>query len=366
MPRRRVGWVPKLTHLKGPGKGRVRIPSKPDVYLGEAGSWPAGQERPPEAIRRAYEREVAEWLHAKANAAPSQRAAGSWTCGEVCRAYVASLAGRPSQQGARNALRPVEELYADLAAAEFTPKRFCVVRSRHLERGVAPRCANDYMAKVRAAWRWAARPEQDGVPAPAALALSLVAPLVDEEDVPLPEVEPSHVLAVLPHCRPVVAAMLELQLLTGMRPGEVCDMLAGDLERPEGQPWLYRPGSYKSRRSAAVRKAGGRKVWLGPRGRDIVAPRLVGKADGDAVFPSQRGRCFTTQGYAVAVEKACHKAGVEVFTPRQVRHTTATVVEEALGLEYAQNVLGHRKPDTTLIYARAQDRRAKKAMERLG
>jgi integrase len=48
--------------------------------------------------------------------------------------------------------------------------------------------------------------------------------------------------ATLPHVRPQVAAMVRLQLLTGMRPGEVVAMRGCDLEMRE-KVWLYRPGS---------------------------------------------------------------------------------------------------------------------------
>src|SRR5262245_6933849 len=39
------------------------------------------------------------------------------------------------------------------------------------------------------------------------------------------------------------------------------------------------------------------------------------------------------------------------WTPNQLRHLTATKLRAAYGIECAQLVLGHSKPDVTLVYA---------------
>jgi hypothetical protein len=45
---------------------------------------------------------------------------------------------------------------------------------------------------------------------------------------PAPE---EHIDAILPHLTPSVRAMVEVQRLTGMRPGEVCRMTTGPIDR---------------------------------------------------------------------------------------------------------------------------------------
>lgn len=45
-----------------------------------------------------------------------------------------------------------------------------------------------------------------------------------KESKPVKPVDEQHVCSVLAHTTPVVAAMIELQLLTGMRPGELVTM----------------------------------------------------------------------------------------------------------------------------------------------
>lgn len=365
MPRRKPGWVPALTHLKDRGQGRVRFPGLADVYLGKCGEWPANEANAPESILRAYRHEVAQWLLERAIVRP-ERSSGPFSCADVASGYVKSLFGRSSCPTAERALRPVVDLFGRLPAGQFNAPRFVEVRAAHLSRGMAPRAVNDYMGKVRTAFRWAARPERGWCPAAVAVELSLVRPLIDEDDVPVGPAPPADVEAVLPFLPLVCRAMLELQVLTGMRPGELVRMKPGDLDR--GEPcWLYRPEVYKTRRSARVRAQGGRKIWLGPRAQALLVPWLEGKADEAPVFPNRFGGFFGTPGYLMAIRRACKRAGVPRFVPRQVRHTALTAVEAAFGnLDYAQAVAGHSGPEMTRRYAKAQDNLAQEAMKRMG
>lgn len=369
MPRRKAGWVPALTHLRERGQGRVRFPGQKDQYFGSVGDWPSGQDRPPEAIRRAYEAACAAWLTQRAkepSAPPAQRQSGPWTCGQVAAGYVASLAGRPGEKPTANALRPVVQLYGRLPAGDFGGRELDQCRKWFLEGGASPRSVNDYAGRIRSAFRWAAAPEREGCPAEVVVKLAAVRPLIDEDEVPVEPAPEADMLAAAGAAPKVVGAMLLLQLHSGMRPGEVVQMRVGDVDRT-GECWLYKPRFYKSRRSAAVRAQGGRRVWLGPRAQAVLAPWLTDKADDDPVFPSRLGRPYSVQGYRKAVVEACGRAGVPVFCPRQVRHTTLTAVEGEFGsIDHAQAVAGHRKPDTSRRYAHAQDRLAREAAARLG
>ena len=58
--------------------------------------------------------------------------------------------------------------------------------------------------------------------------------------------------------------------------------------------------------------------------------------------------------YAQAIARGCLRAGMPRWTPNQLRHTAATTLREQSGLEAAWAVLGHDRPDTTLIYAERQ------------
>jgi integrase len=191
---------------------------------------------------------------------------------------------------------------------------------------------------------------------------------------PVPE---AHVRAVLPHATPPVAAMLELQLLTGARPGEMRILRVCDIDM-SGAVWLYRPANHKTRY-----KGKDRVIAIGPRGQEIIKPFL--KLDTQAflfsprdamahfrarqrakrkskVQPSQQdrkrakprkqpGASYTKSAYATAVANACAKADVPHFHPHQIRHTHATLVRRQFGLEAAQVTLGHAQANITEVYA---------------
>jgi integrase len=55
----------------------------------------------------------------------------------------------------------------------------------------------------------------------------------------------AYIEAVLPYLLPEVAAMVQLQLHTGMRPGEVVMIRAIDIDTA-GKVWFYHPGTHKT------------------------------------------------------------------------------------------------------------------------
>jgi integrase len=57
----------------------------------------------------------------------------------------------------------------------------------------------------------------------------------------------------------------------------------------------------------------------------------------------------------VAVQRACKKAGIPPWSPRQLRHTRATVIHRAFGLEVARTVLGHTEKKIIDDAIRARD-----------
>jgi integrase len=79
----------------------------------------------------------------------------------------------------------------------------------------------------------------------------------------------------LPHLRPQVAAMVQLQLHSGMRPGEVVIMRTMDLDT-SGKVWLYRPGSDQGPHGHHKMAWRGhhRIVALGPRAQEALRPWL--------------------------------------------------------------------------------------------
>ncbi len=78
------------------------------------------------------------------------------------------------------------------------------------------------------------------------------------------------------------------------------------------------------------------------------------------------GEKYGKDAIRVAVRRACLAAGVEVWTPHQLRHTRATQIRQEFGLEAAQTILGHSKVDTTQIYAERDLTQARRIMAAIG
>jgi integrase len=139
-------------------------------------------------------------------------------------------------------------LYADLPAHEFTPKKLKVVRQTFIEAGYTRGHCNTCVQRVIAVFRWAV--EEELVPGSVVHALEAVRPL-QRGHTPAPEgkvvhaVEQAIVDATLPHLVPVLADMVQLQLLSGCRPGELCSLTPDQLDRST-DVWLYRPVQHKN------------------------------------------------------------------------------------------------------------------------
>jgi integrase len=381
---------PKYRHYKPKNLAVVRIDGR-DVYLGKYNS--------PESLEQ-YGRVLAEWRAsgkvsnpgAARTAVAGDAAAGQadptinemilafWTHAE--RHYRAPD-GAPTDElrNVRDALKPLRRLYGGTLARDFGPLALRAVRDAMIRGGLARTTTNARINRIRRVFKWAAGMEI--VPAAVPDALQKVDGLrrgrtEARETEPVVPAPIEHVEAALPHMPRPVAAMVRLQLLTGCRLGEVLLMRGQDITT--GAPtWEYRPASHKN-----AWRGQQRVIPLGPKAQAIVREFL--KTDLAAYLfdpretvvemrqrrhaarkskptPSELGRRatnpkpgwfgdhYTRRSYRLAVVRACRKAGVPAWTPLQLRHVAATEIRARYGLEAASVLLGHAKPDTTLIYA---------------
>ena len=88
-----------------------------------------------------------------------------------------------------------------------------------------------------------------------------------------------------------------------------------------------------------------------------------GEARAPKLAPGQR---YTRHSYRTAVQRACRRAGIPVWSPRQLRHTRATLIRRAYGLEAARAVLGHADTRITEIYAERDLGLAMRIMREIG
>jgi integrase len=396
--------TPKLRRHKPSRQGVVTLNGH-DHYLG---SWPDKCRKPPSDVQAAYDALVSEWLASgrvlsRIEAVPfsvAQLVERYWLHVEV---HYRDPDGNPTkeQNEIRLALRPVCHLYADLPASSFGPLKLKAVRQlmtdgyqhpRYGQQGsLARRVINQRAGRIVRAFKWAA--SEEIVPVEVYQALRTVRGLEKgrtqaRETEPVQPVALEIVEATYPFLLPPVVAMARLQLLTGMRSGEVTATRGCDIDT-SGAIWLYRPARHKT-----AYRGKERVIALGPKAQAIVKEYL--KLDTQAYlfspheammhkiatsrFHKKRkkgGRRrtwserYSSVSYVCAIAAGCRKANraaikearkrgetvaddAQLFPawhPHQLRHTHGTEVRRRFGLEAAQVTLGHSQANVTEIYA---------------
>lgn len=406
--RTREPKTPSYRLYKRTGQAVTTIDGK-DFYLGTYGT---------KASRAAYDRLIAEWLaHGRRLAKPGEVAAVS----QLILAYVKHSRtyyrkdGAPTPEVAKisNVCRTVKRLYGRLPVDEFTPSKFKAVRQSFIDANLARTTINDAMNIVRRMFKWGV--ENEIVPPSISHGLAAVAGLRKgrspaRETEPVRPVPDAYVDAIRNYVSPQVWAIIELQRLTGMRSGEVCIMRARDIDMT-GTLWEYKPSRHKTQHWGADRI-----VHLGPRAQEVVKPflradldrylfdprdaeetrrqaaenarttprscgnrrgtnrvRKAKRAPGDRYTPASYGRAIKRAIERANADrtKAAQAAGREpelipAWHPHRLRHSFATRMRKAHGVEITQVLLGQRTLAATQIYAEVDTTRAAAVVGKVG
>src|SRR5262249_32167469 len=152
-------------------------------------------------------------------------------------------------------------LYSHTPARDFGPLALRAVQQEMIKSGLSRRVINYRINRIRRVFKWAVSFEL--IPPGVIEALRTVPGLQQgrgeaREADPVRPVPEAHVNATLPFPPAPVRAMVELQRLTGCRPGEVMVMRAIDLNMT-GPVWTYRPASHKNKHRGLDRV-----IFLGP------------------------------------------------------------------------------------------------------
>jgi integrase len=416
--------MPKLNHQnpsyrkhRASGQAIVTIGGR-DIYLGPYGT---------KASKAEYDRIVSEWLaNGRRPAGPAANAV-ALTVAEVvdrfwihAQEYYRHADGTPTSEVVcfKHPLKILIRLYGQTLATDFGPLALEAVRNTMMTAGWRRKSINNHVIRVRHVFKWAVSKEL--VPAYVHHGLVTVPPLkagrtAARESEPVKPVPDAVVDATLPFLSSVVAAMVQVQRLTGARPGEVCAMRTSDIDRTE-QVWVYGPAAHKT-----AHHGHSRVIVIGPKAQEIIRPFLkplnpeafiFSPKDADAerrekrraarVTPPNYGnrvgtnrsakpRCcpgerYGKDSYRQAVVRACDSAFVppdELLTeekhaelkawrqqhrwhPHQLRHSAATAIRKHFGIEAAQTMLGHATLAATQIYAEKNVDAAKKIAAAVG
>ncbi len=261
----------------------------------------------------------------------------------------------------RSALRLLRSIHGATAAEDFRPRHLEEVQAAGVRQGLSRSTVNRYAIAAKAMFRWAAR--QDLIPGTVYHGLLAVRGLqagrteAPDHD-PIEPAPPGDIDAALRHLRSPWCVMVQLQRLTGMRPGEVCRLRADQVDTSR-EPWEYVPKRHKT-----AHRGKKRAIYFGPQARKLLAPLL--DAARPYLFPSrQTGRGLAVGTYRRVIAEACRAAGVPPWAPNRLRHSLLSRVEDARGIEDASAVAGHSNLQQTLTYAASKER-ARRAIEALG
>jgi len=454
MPRTKKGSLPSYRPHKATGQAIVTVPlatgGRKDIYLGPHGS---------PASKKEYQR-VLDVLNDNGGVYPVDTVyvqPTDLTINEMILSWWKAAESRYGDESLeldnyRTALRHLRELYGTHPAARFTPKCLKAVRQRMVDalqhrvrptdktdapglwlgedrfrpqqqeaqlakkgpwvkveilesrKALSRKVINRHLVRLRAVFSWAV--EEELIPGTVAAAIREVKGVqpgekgVKEND-PRPPAFWEDVTKVLPHCPPPVAAMLQLQALTGMRSGEVRIMRTMDVDQSNPDCWLYRPGSDRPYgRHKNAWRGQDRVVPFGPRCIEILTPWLRPRESEAYLFSPRRWMeqksaeriakrktkrqpsqaldkrkkanpkraprdCYDKVSYPQAVKRACAKVDVR-FEPYALRHGKKMDLERSLGSEAARCVLGQKSIDATQHYGTIDVGRAIDAMKKMG
>jgi integrase len=378
--------VPSYRLHKASGQAVVTLNGR-DFYLGKFGT---------PASKSEYDRITSEWLSG------GRQGIGDTdlSIAELCTAFLKYATeyyrkhDAPTSEVAniKRALRPLMDIYGDSPARSFGPLALQAIRQKFIEADLSRRTVNDQTRRITRMFKWGAANQM--VPAEIHSALTKVSGLSRgrsqaRETARIGPVAEAYVDAIRPHVSRQIWAMIQLQRLTGMRPGEVCQMRTCDLDT-SGKTWIYIPGSHKTEHHHRERE-----INLGPQAQSVLAswlrmdlqaylfqPREVveellaaRKAAGKSrrkrpQHPRKPGRRpgerYGTSTYRAAIFCGCDRAGIPRWAPNRLRHNFATLLRKEFGLDVARVILGHSSPATTEVYAEIDRQKAKEVMAKIG
>ena len=290
----------------------------------------------------------------------------------------------------KNILTEIRSTYGDLDVNEFGPRRFESYRQSLVAKGLAKHTVKRYSNHVKKMFQHGVKMEI--IPVDLYQRLEAVGP-VEMEYRPARKILPVDIEIVKATQReltPIVADMVEVQLLTGMRPSEVCNLRPCDINRDD-EIWIYEPPQHKT-----IHHGKERHIVIGPKAQSILnryllrdplafcftpneafAEHLSRKREnrktpdscGNGPKPRKPRVCkpnYDHNAYRRAVKRAASRAfpiskdateselaewkSKYIWSPNQLRKTAATQARKVGGLETSQLICGHSSLKTTEKY----------------
>ena len=283
------------------------------------------------------------------------------------QAYYRHPSGRPTREhlNLRDAARNLTACCGSLPPRELKAEHLHQVQQAMIQAGLARNTINSRIKRIKRICRWAAQPPRRWI-TPAQLAdLNLLEPLKRgrspaRETPPVQAVPAEHIEQTIRHASPKLATMIRLQLMTGMRPGEVATLRRSELTRDPQNPGItiYRPLEHKT---AYLEK--NRTIIIGPEAGHLLEHWMSAQmTTTDSVFG------MTGNSYGNEIRRVQERNNLARWSPNRLRHTFATRTRATAGadLDALQQALGHSDIRTTQRYAQPAPEHLISLMSRIG
>ncbi len=275
----------------------------------------------------------------------------------------------------RSAVKPLRALYGLSPAKDFGPLALKAVRTKLVESGIVRNSVNASIGRIRRMFRFGVANEI--VPVEVLTRLEAVSPLLagrtEARDLPPRHaVDQADIDAVREHVSPLVRDLMDVQVLTGSRSGELLAMTTAMLDRT-GSVWKAALADHKCQHHGQSRT-----LHFGPKAQLILAKYLSADPAKQLFGMTRCAYCRAiTRGCEVAfgmpdnlrkiskklsaAEQAeCRRHAAEwraehCWSPHWLRHTAATRIREQLGIENVQSLLGHSTAEMSRHYSAKMD-----------
>jgi len=274
-------------------------------------------------------------------------------------------------------IRPLAHHFGKSIAASFTAKNLAATRTsmikgyEHPDHGpqkpLCRRVVNQRIKRIQRMFKWAT--SEDLLHVEAYQRIATLEPLrrnrceaIDHE--PVKPVDPLAVERTLPYMPPVVADMIRVQRLTGLRSDNIVNMHLADLDA-SGPIWIYTPAKHKT-----MHHGHRLQVPIGPLAQAILQP-YVARAT-THVFTHRRNGPYTSATYWKLVNAAIERANrteqppIPHWHPHQLRHLRATEIAAQYGYETSRILIGHSTMQAHMIYAERDLKRATEVAQEAG
>lgn len=414
--------IPKYVRHKARKKGKVTLNGKTHYLPGDYES---------DESRAEYDRLIAEFLSKQKSPDTANVTFRFLAVAYLnfCEVFYVNEDGQPSEEINQvcRSLKPLLALFGNEPTNRFGPRKLKKIREHMIASGLYRTTINDRISRILRMLSWAAEEEllNPNIVASCREIRNLQNGRCGDvpESQPVPPVEIEKVEAIRDYVGPVVRAMIDLELVTGMRPQEVRNITWGQIDESDSETWCYEPNQHKTKRKGKTRR-----IFIGPNGQAVLNKFLKAAPDAfifsprgaeamrrakqranrkSPMTPSQRARDkqpvkrqlaeqYTKDSYRRAIVRACERAfgmpeqlrripqflpekekarlreeakqwrAEHCWSPNQLRHACGTFLRKKVGLDGARTVLGHTEKRTTEVYAERDFSQAREIMAVFG